>query len=228
MKVSAVKGVWLSGRDLPSGGKLCPSAKAFPGGMMTLKATAILIALLALAFLPLGAEAGWATLNSAEYGFSLDYPDDWDTQINDGALLAIAKIENDLPLVIAVAAEPILEGDENGLFAPDLEKTMEEVEAEILALGLGEAVVIERGESELNGFPAYVLDLKLVLVDILEMRMYNIVVDQGENSVYLSFSAECGAYEDNLEIFDRVKNSFRLHCIEDEVPADPDQPEKAY
>ena len=104
---------------------------------MTLKATAILIALLALAFLPLGAEAGWATLNSAEYGFSLDYPDDWDTQINDGALLAIAKIENDLPLVIAVAAEPILEGDENGLFAPDLEKTMEEVEAEILALGSG-------------------------------------------------------------------------------------------
>ena len=58
--------------------------------------------------------------------------------------------------------------------------------------------------------------------------MYNIVVDQGENSVYLSFSAECGAYEDNLGIFDRVKNSFRLHCIEDEPPADPDQLEKAY
>lgn len=195
---------------------------------MTSKAAAILIALLALAFMPLAAEAGWATLNSAEYGFSLEYPADWDTQINDEALLAIAKVENDLPLVIAVVAEPILEGDETGLFPPDLEATMDSVEQEIMALGLGEAVIIERGQSELNGFPAYVLDLKLVLMEIIELRMYNIIVDQGENTVYLSFSADNLAYEPNLEIFERVKNSFRLYSAEEEISAQPDQPEEPY
>ena len=170
---------------------------------------AIMIAILALAALPAWAEAGWATLNSAEHGFSLDYPDDWDAQINEGALLALSKLEADLPLVIAVAAEADSTSAEEGIMPAYLEAEMASLEQEISALGFGDAVTLERGYSQVNNLPAYVLDLKLDFMGMAEMRMYNVIVDLGPSLVLLSFSGENGAYNNNADIFARMRNSLR-------------------
>ncbi len=187
---------------------------------------AVLIAILTLAALPAWAEAGWTTLNSAEHGFSLDYPDDWETQLNAGALLALSKLEAGLPLVIAVAAEADSTSAEAGIIPTNLEAEMASLEQEIAALGLGDAVTLERGSSQVNGLPAYVLDLKLDFMGMAEMRMYNVIVDLGSSLVYLSFSGENSAYENNADIFARMQNSLRPRSEASELSPAPELDEE--
>lgn len=178
---------------------------------MKIRIIAVLTVILALAALPAWAEAGWKTFNSAEHGFSLDYPDGWESVLQADALLALSKLEDALPLVIAVAAEPIPEQSEEGIVPPNLEESMASLESDIASLGLGKAIVIHRGNTELKGFPAYELDLKLNIVDIAALRMYNIIVDIGDSYIYLAYTGEQGSYEKHAASFERLKNSIRRY-----------------
>ncbi len=181
---------------------------------MKIKAIVILLATLTLLALPAWAETGWKTFNSAEFGFSIDYPADWDSQLSEDALLAITKLDVDLPLMIAVAAEANGVDEKGKAVIPDMEETMSALEESISALGLGEAVIIERGHGEVNSLPAYILDLTLSYMGLLEMRMYNAFIDMGSSTVYLVISGENSSYKNNADIFDRVKISLRPSIAE--------------
>jgi len=191
-------------------------------------AIATLIAILALAVMPAWAEEGWKTLNSTEHRFSLDYPDDWDYEVSIDALLTLMKTDGGLPMVITVAAEKDTSNAENGILPKYLKTEMDAVEREIAALGMGDAVTLERGESQVNGLPAYVLDLKLDLMGMAQIRMYNVIVDMGSSLAYLSFSGENGSYMKNAETFTKIKNSLRPIGEASELQPAPESREKEY
>lgn len=178
---------------------------------MKIKAIAILTALLTFAILPVWAKDGWKTLDSAEYGFSVDYPDGWEIQVPDDALFTLTNMNEGLPLVIAVVAQHDTLTESEGMIPVDLEAEMADMEKEISGLGLGESVVISRGYCEVKDFEAYKLDMELSLSGMAVLSMRNIIVDVGPSWVLLSFSWVDDAYDKHGETFEQMLDSIRVY-----------------
>lgn len=174
--------------------------------------TRTLYAVLTLAFLLTAALSAQAlqTYSNQDFHFSFDYPIDWDNQSTDDELFILANLEEEMPVVITVMAEPLTSEDLQMEFDALMQDAMTEIRQNLKDMGMGDIEVIASGDTLLAEQRAHRLDLRISILDTIFMLMDNLIVPNGDNLIFLSYTAESGVHDQHLPVFAALKQSLRL------------------
>jgi hypothetical protein len=152
----------------------------------------------------------WKTYNNPQYGFSIQYPGDWEVQINEDALFTVTKLDEEMPVVFMVLADTLKEV-KNSI------NREEEIDQEIASLtemleeqGLTDLEVIQRADTLLNEQPAYQITFRVSVLGLIFLKWDNLIVSSGNNEIYFICYAEESSFEDYTSIFEQIKHSIRF------------------
>lgn len=168
-----------------------------------------LILILVAMAMPIWAEA-WKTYTNEDFGFSLEYPEDWIKQIDENSLLTLTSPSESMPVVITLMTEPFVEEDFEEGYDNLLESAITDIQDGLEIFGEDLVRIDQRGEIDFNGIPAYRFDLVIDLLDIMSMRMENTLIRLGGDLLILSFAADQSLFESYSETFEAIRKSFRL------------------
>lgn len=159
--------------------------------------------------LPLVAE-GLNTYTSEEFGFSLDYSDAWENQLDIGPLLTLTILDEEMPVVFSAIAESLAAEERMGELDLSVDEALEMIHAQLEDIGLASLEVLESGNTTLNEIPALHLNLKISILDLIYMKMDSMIVKNGSNLIFLSYLAEESVYDKHASDYAAIKSSFRL------------------
>ncbi len=177
-------------------------------GEMMKKFYIAVMAIMLLA-LPLAAE-GLKTYTNGEYGFSLEYSEVWENQLDLGPLLTLTILDEDMPVVFSAIAESLAVEDQQGDLDLSVDEAIEMIQAQLEDIGLASIEVLESGYTTQNEIPALHLNLKISILDLIYMKMDNVIVKNGGNLIFLSYLAEESVYDKHAPDYAAIKSSFRL------------------
>ena len=172
-----------------------------------MKKTSILALAIVLALIPALAAK---TFTSEEYGFSFDYPEGWESPLQTDALMTLTNLSEEMPVVLTVMTEAIPEADRSKPLDDQLTAAVAEIQSTLQESGMGDIEVLTGEQSTLKGLPSYQLELKISLMDVIYMRMDNLIVKHQDAFVFFSLTAEDSVFETYAETFTALLESFRL------------------
>jgi hypothetical protein len=164
---------------------------------------------------------GIKSLTNREYGFSLDYPDDWEVQLDENMIFSLAKLDEDMPVSFQILTMPESELELDGSYLKILENTLGML-PEDLNLQENELFeILDDSDYLLNGIPAKKLNLRLNLFDLVTWRMDNTFIQMDGKMICLSSSAEDSVFDKYTDKFDAIMKSFRLMNEKGKMPEPP-------
>lgn len=154
------------------------------------------------------------TYTSSEYGYTIDYPGDWEVTPNDeGVFVAMTTMESGIPATITVVATPLDPEDADKSFEEIMEEAMGDFEGDMdeQLMGFGTIEVRQSGEIRLNGFRAYEAEVFMSIMEIMEFTTYTVFTVHKGNLLTMMYSYDEAFMAANSELFAAVKKSFRLN-----------------
>lgn len=175
---------------------------------------AFMLALLVfLGAVSLTADTSLLTYTNTEYGYTIDYPADWDvTPSEAGAFVAMTMLESGIPATLAVTATPIDPEDAEKTFDELMEEALGDFEGDMdeQLMGMGTIEVRQSGEIRLNGFRAFEAEVYMSLMGMLEFSSYTVFTVHNGNLITMLYTYDDAFLAANAKMFEDIKNSFRL------------------
>lgn len=173
------------------------------------KAFFLMILFIAVIALPAWAE-GMKTYTNEQYGYSLQYPESWDKQLEELSIFTITCLEEEMPVVISAVCDDLSAEDLAMDYNSLMEKSVADMRSQLEEAGMGLVTVTASGPDTVNALPAYKLDMQVKIMDLITMKNSNVIVKNGDSIIVLSLTAEDSVFDKYAPVWEAVKNSLQL------------------
>ncbi|MDZ4181828.1 MAG: hypothetical protein U1B83_03040 [Candidatus Cloacimonadaceae bacterium] len=165
-----------------------------------------IIALFCLMFTALAAEE-WKVYTNAELGYTISYPNGFETQIVQNVFTAtMLSEESIIPVTLSVTSDLVKAEDMKGDFDQNAAKFLEDIRKEMEGSGL-EIVVEENTKIKYKGMDAMSIRMSLDMM-MFKMKMGTLVFYVGDRMYMMMMGASDADFEAYLPVFEQFKDSL--------------------